>query len=365
MNDEVSVSEQVEKAGFVDTTSEAVANAVESVVPAGAQLAALREARGWTTAEIASQLNLANRQIQALEEDNYAALPGMVIVRGFVRAYAKVLQTDPAPILAAIVDANAEPVAQLVERNTLSASFSETKLSSSGPHRFSFKVMLGAVFVAVLGVAVFAGQHLGWIPSSMTPQTSKVEEKLAPIETGEIVETPPVQDEVIETTVVPSDIESKQANSTSIVSTAASAPAPAPATLESKPAVIDAKPAAAPLVPAPVAVSKPVAATALLPAVADANKTPIAPPLAVAVPVSSKDALAIKVREDSWVEIKRADNSVLVSRLLKAGTSEVVAVTEPVSMVIGNAAGVDVILRGKLIDVVTGNSSNVARLNLK
>lgn len=363
MNDEVSVSEQVEKAGSVDTTSEAVANAVESVVPAGAQLAALREARGWTTAEIASQLNLANRQIQALEEDNYAALPGMVIVRGFVRAYAKVLQTDPAPILAAIVDANAEPVAQLVERNTLSASFSETKLSSSGPHRFPFKVMLGAVFVAVLGVAVFAGQHLGWIPSSMTPQTSKVEEKLAPIETGEIVETPPVQDEVIETTVVPSDIESKQANSTSIVSTAASAPAPA--TLESKPAVIDAKPAAAPVVPAPVAVSKPVAATALLPAVADANTAPIAPPLAVAVPVSSKDALAIKVREDSWVEIKRADNSVLVSRLLKAGTSEVVAVTEPVSMVIGNAAGVDVILRGKLIDVVTGNSSNVARLNLK
>lgn len=361
MNDEVSVSEQVEKAGSVDTTSEAVANAVESVVPAGAQLAALREARGWTTAEIASQLNLANRQIQALEEDNYAALPGMVIVRGFVRAYAKVLQTDPAPILAAIVDANAEPVAQLVERNTLSASFSEAKLSSSGPRGFPFKVMLGAVFVAVLGVAVFAGQHLGWIPSSMTSQTSKVEEKLAPIEAGEIVETPPAQDDVIETTVAPSANESTQANSTSIVSTAASAPA----TLESKPAVVDAKPAVAPVVPAPVAVSKPVTATALLPAVSDANKTPIAPPLAVAVPVNSKDALAIKVREDSWVEIKRADNSVLVSRLLKAGTSEVVAVTEPVSMVIGNAAGVDVILRGKLIDVVTGNSSNVARLNLK
>ena len=94
------------------------------------------------------------------------------------------------------------------------------------------------------------------------------------------------------------------------------------------------------------------------------NKAPVTVPTA-AMPVSSKDALAIKVREDSWVEIKRADNSVLVSRLLKAGTSEVVAVTEPVSMVIGNAAGVDVTLRGKPVDVVTGNTSNVARLNLK
>ncbi|MFC7299344.1 helix-turn-helix domain-containing protein [Herminiimonas aquatilis] len=357
MNDEVSVSEQVEKTASASITAEAVANTVESIVPAGAQLAALREARGWTTAEIASQLNLANRQIQALEADNYAALPGMVIVRGFVRAYAKVLQTDPAPILAAIVDANAEPVAQLAERNTLSASFSETKLSPSGPRGFSFKVIVGAVLIAVLGVAVFAGQHFGWIPSSMTSQTSKVEEKLAPIETGEIVEAPPSQAEVIETTVAPSTNESKPANMTSTISTPVPA-ASAPAAPESKAAVVDAKPAAAPVVPAPAAVSKPVAA-------ADANKIPVAPPLAVAVPVNSKDALAIKVREDSWVEIKRADNSVLVSRLLKAGTSEVVAVTEPVSMVIGNAAGVDVSLRGKLIDVVTGNSSNVARLNLK
>lgn len=70
------------------------------------------------------------------------------------------------------------------------------------------------------------------------------------------------------------------------------------------------------------------------------------------------------MKEDSWVEIRRADDSVLVSRLFKAGTTEVFDVASPVSMVVGNAAGVSVMLRGKPIDIA-GNSSNVARLNLK
>ena len=78
-----------------------------------------------------------------------------------------------------------------------------------------------------------------------------------------------------------------------------------------------------------------------------------------------KRQLVISVREDSWVEIKGADNNILLSRLLKAGTAEAVPVTAPVSVVIGNAAGVDVTLRGAPVDVVSGNSSNVARLNLK
>ncbi len=351
MNDEARVNEQPESVASTNSNPEPVVNVAEPIVPAGAQLAALREARGWTTLQIASQLNLANRQIQALEADNYAALPGMVIVRGFIRAYAKVLQADPAPILAAIVDDTAAPAVLLPERNTLSASFSESKLSPSGPRGYSFKAMLAVAVLVVMGAAVFAVQHLGLIPSSMS-QSPKVEERLAPIETGEIVEVPPAQAEAIETTVPPLTNVTSEAVKPSTV-------APLVSTAESNATAPEAKPAV--VISAPVTASKPAAATSVVPSVAATVSTaPVA-----AVPVNSKDALSIKVREDSWVEIKRADNSVLLSRLLKAGTSEVVAVTEPVSMVIGNAAGVDVTLRGKSVDVVAGNSSNVARLNLK
>ena len=360
MNDEALVNEQRDKLVSVDPTLETVVNTVDAVVPAGAQLAALREARGWTTAQIANQLNLAIRQIQALESDNYAALPGMVIVRGFIRAYAKVLQADPAPILAAIVNDTAAPVV-LPERNTLSASFSETKLSASGPRGFSFKLMVGAAVLAMIGLAVFAGQHFGLISSSPS-QISSTEEKLAPVETGEVVDAPPAQPEVIETTFA-TDAPSTTETSRSSVNSIALKPmitAPMAPVIESKSAIVESKPVVvAPVIPAAVS-----AIPLTPPSVAAANKAPMIAPIAI-VSVNSKDALAIKVREDSWVEIKRADNSVLVSRLLKAGTTEIVAVTEPVSMVIGNAAGVDVTLRGKSVDVVTGNSSNVARLNLK
>lgn len=359
MSDEVPVNEMMDSGSPGQIPERALDTGVPQVA-AGAQLAALREARGWTTAQIASQLNLANRQIQALESDNYAALPGMVIVRGFIRAYAKVLQTDPAPILAAIVDDTVAPTILLPERNALSASFSEAKLSPSGSRGFLFKFMLGVALLAVIGLALFSVQHMGWIPSSTSSQTSKIEIKLAPIDTGEVLEIPAAQPEVIETTLVPSVNESSVTN----VNVAAAKPSPATPVVEAKPAVLESKPLAlAPTSSKPALAAQ--AASIVQSDVVGASKTPVTTPLAAAVPVNSKDALAIKVREDSWVEIKRADNSVLVSRLLKAGTSEVVAVTEPVSMVIGNAAGVDVSLRGKPVDVVTGNTSNVARLNLK
>lgn len=321
----------------------------EPVISAGAQLSALREERGWTVEQVANQLNLASRQIQALEEDNYAALPGMVIVRGFIRSYSKVLRVDPAPILAAIKDDTVAPAVLPPERSPLSASFSETKLLSSNSRGLNSKVVLGGGILVVLGLLAYTGQHMGWLSHSTLGSPAKVEEKLAPIElsdtpAGAIVEVPPPI-EITETSVA----ESKPAE---VKPVEAAKPAAEPVAVTAKPA---ATATAAPVSAAP-------AAPAATPVVKPASVAAVAKPV---VPVDSKNALAINVREDSWVEIKGADNNVLLSRLLKAGSSEAVAVTGPVSVVIGNAAGVDVTLRGAPVDVMTGNSSNVARLNLK
>lgn len=64
----------------------------------------LREARervGLSAADVARQLRLGLRQVEALEANDFAALPGNTIVRGFIRNYAKLLQVDPAGFLAA------------------------------------------------------------------------------------------------------------------------------------------------------------------------------------------------------------------------------------------------------------------------
>lgn len=338
-------AEQVQAVG----TEAAAPEAVTPLVPAGAQLAALREERGWTTEQIANQLNLANRQIQALEADNYAALPGMVIVRGFIRSYAKVLKVDPAPILAAIVDGAAAPSVLPPERSPLSASFSEAKLSASTSRGFLFKAMVGVAVLAALGLLIFGGQRMGWIPVTPSSESSGIDEKLTLAEPAEIqsvavIETVEARPEVIETSLPMKDLSPPVSASKPL------AAAPAVPALESKPLALV----------APVIAPQPLAAAQPSPVAVPAGKV-----VAPAVPVDSKNALAIKARQDSWVEIRRADDMVLFSRLLKAGSSEVIGINEPVSIVIGNAAGVDVTLRGAPVDVVAGNTSNVARLNLK
>src|SRR3954451_3829508 len=68
----------------------------------GIQLRERRQALGWTVEHVANQLNLAPRQIEAIETDNYAALPGIASIRGFIRAYAKLLKVDASPLIAMI-----------------------------------------------------------------------------------------------------------------------------------------------------------------------------------------------------------------------------------------------------------------------
>ncbi|MDB5808701.1 MAG: hypothetical protein JWN94_823 [Betaproteobacteria bacterium] len=69
------------------------------VPPPGARLAAARESRGMTVAEIAQQLKLSPWQVEALEAGDDRRLPSPVFVRGFIRNYARLVKLDPAALL--------------------------------------------------------------------------------------------------------------------------------------------------------------------------------------------------------------------------------------------------------------------------
>ena len=68
----------------------------------GRALARLREERKLSVADVAQRLKYGARQIDALEAEEFDRLPGATFVRGMVRGYAKLLETDPEPILAAL-----------------------------------------------------------------------------------------------------------------------------------------------------------------------------------------------------------------------------------------------------------------------
>jgi cytoskeleton protein RodZ len=65
----------------------------------GRMLAQLRAERKLSIADVAQRLKYGARQIEALEAEEFDKLPGATFVRGMVRGYAKLLDTDPQPML--------------------------------------------------------------------------------------------------------------------------------------------------------------------------------------------------------------------------------------------------------------------------
>jgi len=75
--------------------------------------------------------------------------------------------------------------------------------------------------------------------------------------------------------------------------------------------------------------------------------------------------LELKAREDSWVEVIAVGGErKLLSKLMKAGSTELVEVAEPVVLVVGNAAGVDATLRGDALNLKAAARDNVVKLSL-
>jgi len=91
--------------------SETVAPA-ESNTP-GSVLRRIREARGQSISDVVQVIRFSARQIEALERDDYASLPGSTAVRGLVRNYAKFLKLDAAPLLAQLEPAVPVPEADV------------------------------------------------------------------------------------------------------------------------------------------------------------------------------------------------------------------------------------------------------------
>jgi cytoskeleton protein RodZ len=65
----------------------------------GAQLAAERMQQGYSTEYVAGKLHLRVRIIELLEDDDYNNLPEPVFIKGYIRAYAKLLNVAPDPFL--------------------------------------------------------------------------------------------------------------------------------------------------------------------------------------------------------------------------------------------------------------------------
>ncbi|MGZ8294557.1 MAG: helix-turn-helix domain-containing protein [Telluria sp.] len=284
----------------------------------GKTLAAAREAMGWSVEQIADQLKMAVRQVVALEAGDYAALPGPAVVRGFVRAYAKVVKLDPAPLVAQIaIDAPEAGINGSVRQNK-PTSFTQTRFPSHGK-RAKLPIVPIAIAVVVAAAAVGAWQ-LGFVPGfSATPEQPAVVNGDAALTT---VPAPAVN----------GNAPAMQDPSVPLISVP-------PPTSDSA-----ATGASAPVTNSPVQGVTPSAPAAVAPS-AVPPETAVAVPGAAA-PAPSANALVLTLREKSWIEVRSASGKALVRREASAGETVTVDIADASTLVVGNPAAVTATLRG-------------------
>ncbi|MBB3118821.1 helix-turn-helix domain-containing protein [Pseudoduganella violacea] len=353
----------------------------------GAQLAAQREALGLTVEQIADQLKLAPRQVAAIESGDYAALPNMAVTRGFVRAYAKVVRLDAAPLVA-MIEVPSDTVhehAQPVRREAIGTTFTESRFPTLTERRQSRIGMLAAGgTVVVLALAVAGAWKAGVIhpamfsrgdsaaPAAESASAAASAEVQTPLTvTSPNADTAPLQSNTVPLVSVPPQGAATTDAPQAGVNGPAAAPAASPATVTPVATVPTAVPAAAAVPPAAAAVkpaAQPTAATPVATAPA-AMPAPVAATPATAAPATAAAAaggtLVLKVSVDSWVEIRRQGGSPLISRLVKAGSTETFEIKDPALLIVGKPDGVQATLRGAPLELPRVAGGTISRVNIK
>lgn len=299
----------------------------------GAQLRRAREARGESVSEVAFALKLSPRQVDALERDEFDALPGMAFVRGFMRNYARYIGLDAAPLLEAV-----QRLGGLGSPDLSPIRNADGDLPSGGSHR-SGSFPAGAV-VLVLLLMLATGWYFDWFRTGSAPSAETAVESAPSFVPAP---TQPMEPQSVVPSMAPLAVE---------------AAAPTPAPLAADVALPSPAPDAAAVVLQPV--SEPLVAAP----VAGAPVPAAAPEAAAAGPLGGGQ-LSFRFGADSWVEVRDASGTIVHSGTNRAGSTRNVQGTAPFTLVVGNAASVTLEHDGKPVDLAAHLRGSVARLTLR
>lgn len=288
------------------------------IISVGAKLAAARQALDLSVADVARQIKLSVPQVEALEADDLSRLPkSPMIVKGFLRNYAKLVQLDPDALLG-----GTQPAPRPSGRGAGSARTLEAPLDGqSRPWGRPLTAWLLAIAAVLLAFSVYINQDL----LSLLGMTDETE----PAPTA-------------------SPRASKQAETA------------APVTASKTPAVTqDATPPVSPaFAPAAEPLPVPVTGATLRAGGADV------PPTAAAA--SGQGIVRLTFARESWVEIKDRDGHRIFSQSNRAGTEQSVQGIPPLQLVIGNASGVKVVWNDQPVDLAPYTAkADIARFTLE
>ncbi len=296
---------------------------VEGGVTAGGMLKEARQASGMHIAALAVALKVPVNKLEALEADNYSALPDTVFVRALASSVCRTLKVDAAPILALLPQSHSPRLA--ANSAGLNAPVKGRAKKSSAPYTSSssFGSSTSRSVIVVVFVLLAGALALVYFPR----QSGNASGSAA------ISEQSPAANE-------------GGASGSGVAVERAANLAP-----------VDQVTGATQTVPSlAVSVAQPMA---------EAASAPVTPASAPATVVPAAGILLLRARSESWVQVRDSAGAVVLQRNLSAAESVSVSGALPLSVVIGRADMTEVFVRGKPFELASVSRENVARFEVK
>lgn len=276
----------------------------------GHQLRAARLAYDLSIDEVAHQLRLSVRQIEAMEKEDFEKLPSRTFLRGFIRNYANLVRLDAASLLELLpstisLNANSDCSFQTkVLPTTTKLIWQGTDFSFGDSNRLMLKIIGVISLLLLISYIVYRFDDLGPNSAPANEAETSVQLELGMVtEPGQVGLNLPLQ--------LPQRLPATLGEANNLTASNQALPAPSP--VDSKQAVIH-----------------------------------------------------LAFARESWVEIKDGTNNIIFKQTNPSGTEQMIKGKRPLSFVIGEASHVNLNYNNRLIDLVPyTNNGGIARLTLE
>ncbi|WP_192984762.1 helix-turn-helix domain-containing protein [Pseudomonas sp. EggHat1] len=311
----------------------------------GESLRQAREVKGWSVAEVATQLNLTPQRLAQIEAGAFDKLPGTTFARGYIRAYAKLLEMDQNRLVLEFdqftgTDATGSSV------HALGRIEEPVRYSQSILRLVSFLLLLALIGAGFLWwqdqgrpVASLADLGLEHVEVEGADGTTQVHSLAEPEDQAVIAAQGGEQGTPLLLPEAPGETPEE------IVAAEPPAPAVEASTTESAPEA-----PAAPVASAPAVVATPSAS--------------VAEPAAPVAVAAGQGALYVQFTADCWTQVTDADGKVLLSALKRSGERVELAGKAPLELRLGFARGAQVTYNGESVDIAPHMTGETARLKL-